>query len=116
MDNQNEHSHPNYVKIWALLLLLLVISIVGPMFGIKWVLLITAFGIAFVKALIVAAYFMHLNVEKKLIWYLLLACVAFLLILFTFVAPDVMNHSGTNWEKIDPKTTSSTQAESGAHH
>jgi hypothetical protein len=42
------------------------------MFGNKILTLITAFGIAIVKALIVAAFFMHLNVEKKYIWYVLL--------------------------------------------
>ena len=55
----------HYVKIWALLLVLLVISILGPMLEIKILTLITAFGIAIVKALLVAAYFMHLNIEKR---------------------------------------------------
>ncbi len=41
-----EHSHhPNYVKIWAVLVILLVVSVLGPMLGIKAVTLITAFGI-----------------------------------------------------------------------
>ena len=50
------HSDAHYVKIWGVLLVLLVISIAGPEIsphlgaaGI-YVLLFTAFGIAFVKA------------------------------------------------------------------
>ena len=60
------HAHPNYVKIWALLLVLLVVSIIGPELGIPWLTLVTAFGIALVKTYYVAAYFMHLNFEKKI--------------------------------------------------
>ena len=59
------HAHPNYVKIWVLLLVLLVVSIIGPELGIPWLTLLTAFGIALVKTYYVAAYFMHLNFEKK---------------------------------------------------
>ena len=55
-----------YVKIWAVLLVLLAVSIVGPMFEQPTLTLITAFGIAIVKASLVATYFMHLNVEKTL--------------------------------------------------
>ena len=42
--------HPNYKTIYFTLLGLLVISVVGPFFGIVWVTLVTAFGIALVKA------------------------------------------------------------------
>ena len=43
------HHYP-YVKIWGLLLVLLALSILGPMLGHPIVTLLTAFGIAFVKA------------------------------------------------------------------
>jgi hypothetical protein len=49
------HAHPNYVKIWALLLVLLVVSIIGPVLGIPCLTLVTAFGIALVKTYYVAA-------------------------------------------------------------
>ena len=65
-----DHSHPSYVKIWAILLGLLIVSFVGPFLGIRVVTLITAFGIAIVKAYIVARYFMHINLEKKYVVYL----------------------------------------------
>ena len=31
------HAHPNYVKVWAILVGLLVVSIAGPMVGIRWI-------------------------------------------------------------------------------
>lgn len=98
MHGSGDHHGPGfYIKIWALLLLLLVISIVGPMFGHVWVTLVTAFGIAFIKAGIVGAYFMHLNIEKKYILYLLYTMVLLMTLLFMGVAPDVMQYGGANW-------------------
>lgn len=91
-------AHPNYVKVWGILVILLVVSILGPMLGVVWVTLIAAFGIAVVKALMVAAYFMHLNIEKIYIKYLLLIILALMLVLFAGVAPDVMKSGGTNWQ------------------
>ena len=96
------HGHTNYVKIWVILMVLLVISILGPLLGVKVVTLITAFGIGVVKAVMVAAYFMHLNVEKRYIWYLLLLMLIFLGVLFFGLAPDVMKDSGRNWINPDP--------------
>jgi caa(3)-type oxidase subunit IV len=102
MSNQSEHDHHAhspwyYVKWWAILLGLLIISIIGPELGIKWVTLVTAFGIAIVKALIVAAYFMHLNIEKKYIHYMLYSMLLFVFMFFAGVAPDIMNREGRNW-------------------
>jgi caa(3)-type oxidase subunit IV len=91
------HAHPNYVKIYVTLLVLFVISVLGPTLGIKAVTLITAFGIAIVKATMVAAYFMHLNIEKRYIWYLMFTMLALMLVFFAGVAPDVLKQSGTNW-------------------
>ena len=45
--------------------MLLVVSVAGPMLEIKIVTLITAFGIAVVKAYLVAKNFMHLNIEQR---------------------------------------------------
>lgn len=89
--------HTNYKKIYFTLLFLLGVSIMGPMLGNQALTLLTAFGIAIVKASMVAAYFMHLNVEKRYIWYLLFTGLALLLLFFFAIAPDIMNHEGTNW-------------------
>jgi caa(3)-type oxidase subunit IV len=97
-DHAHAH-HRNYVKIWAILCVLLVVSIVGPMFGIRVVTLITAFGIALVKAYLVARNFMHLDIEKKWVGYILLAMIAFMIVMFGGVAPDVLKHGGQRWQK-----------------
>lgn len=89
--------HTNYVKIWAVLVALLVVSVVGPMVGVRALTLITAFGIAIVKAYLVARYFMHLTIERKYVAYLLLTMIAIMLVMVGGVAPDVMKHEGANW-------------------
>lgn len=94
------HAHDrNYVKIWAILVGLLVISVAGPFLGIRVVTLITAFGIALVKAYLVAKNFMHLDIEKPIIHWLLLAALAIMVLMFAGVAPDVMKDDGRNWKK-----------------
>lgn len=102
---EHEHVHPPifYVKIWAVLTVLFVISVAGPMIGIKIVTLITAFGIAVVKAYLVAAHFMHLNIQRRWVVYLELGVLAMLLLFYFGVAPDVMNHEGQNWENVAAK-------------
>jgi len=106
------HTHPNYVKIYLTLVVLFVISVLGPTLGIKAVTLITAFGIAIVKATMVAAYFMHLNIEKRYIWYLMFTMLAVMLVFFAGVAPDVLKQSGRNW--THPEVNVPHVA--GAHH
>jgi len=91
------HEHPNYLKIWFWLLILLVISTLGPMLEIPVVTLITAFGIAIVKSYMVAANFMHLKFEKKIIWLMLIMSICLLGVFFFGVAPDVMNTEGDQW-------------------
>ena len=111
MSEHAEHE-VNYIKIWLILLALLVVSILGPFLGIKAVTLITAFGIAIVKAYLVAKNFMHLNIEPRYVVYLLLTMLVFMLLLFAGTAPDVMKHEGSNWVK--PAVHVETQAP--AHH
>ena len=89
----------NYVKIWAILLVLLVISVIGPTFGIRVVTLITAFGVAAYKAYLVAKNFMHLDVQKPIIHWALAVAVVFMVLLFAGVAPDVMRDDGQRWVK-----------------
>lgn len=95
----HEHSAASYIKIWAILLVLLIISILGPTLEIKLITLVTAFGIAIVKAYMVCAYFMHLNVEKKIVLYMLASMMLFMVVLFAGFAPDILAHQGNNWYK-----------------
>ena len=101
MSEHEEHQHPtsHYVKIWGILLVLLAVSVLGPTLEIKWVTLLTAFGIAAVKAYMVAVKFMHIDMTPRFITYLVTTTLVFMLLFFAGTAPDVMKSSGTNWEK-----------------
>ncbi len=87
-----------YVKIWGLLLVLLGISVAGPLFEKPTLALITAFGIAIVKAALVATYFMHLNVEKRYIRYMLYSMLLMIGLFFAGTAPDIMKPAGLRWQ------------------
>ena len=91
------YEHPNYVKIWYWLLFLLAISVVGPMFEVPVLTLITAFGIAIIKSFLVAANYMHLKFEKKIIWLLLILSLCLLGVFFFGTAPDIMMTEGDQW-------------------
>jgi len=93
------HAHPNYWRVYFLLLGLLCVSVIGPMFGIRVVTIITAFGVAAYKAYLVAKNFMHINVEKPFISYLVLTVVVFMFLFFAGTAPDVMRKEGRQWVK-----------------
>ena len=99
MTTEAHVQHPNYVKVWAILVALLIVSVLGSMSHIREVVLIAAFGVALVKAYMVAKNFMHVNVEKRWVPYLLIVCLLFVVILFVGVSPDVMKHSGLHWTK-----------------
>jgi caa(3)-type oxidase subunit IV len=94
------HAPMYYVKIWAILLALLCVSIMGPMLGNKLLTIFTAFGIALVKAAMVCAFFMHLNVEKKYIWYLMFGMLAMVGMFWFGVVADVNKGEGRNWTKV----------------
>jgi len=102
MSEHAEH-HTNYKKIYITLLVLLVISIIGPELGIFWVTLVTAFGIALVKATMVIRNFMHLKDERALIGWVLGASLLLMFLFFFGIAPDVMKHDGANWENYAAK-------------
>ena len=99
MSEHAEHGDSFYIKTWVVLLVLLGVSIIGPEIGIQWVTLFTAFGIAIVKAYLVAVRFMHLNLTPRFVIYFVTTTLVFMLLFFAGTAPDVMKSSGTNWEK-----------------
>lgn len=116
------HSDPNagwlsnhYVKVYLTLLVLLVVSILGPEvaprlgqgeipgLGLRvstFAMLVTAFGIAVVKAWLVIKNFMHLSIERPIAKWFLAASVLLLALFWGGIAPDVQSHSGANWENL----------------
>jgi caa(3)-type oxidase subunit IV len=107
--------HRNYVGIWAILTGLLVVSVAGPMIGIRLVTLIAAFGIALVKAYLVAKNFMHLDIEKPIVGWLLAVALVLMVVLYAGVAPDVEKSRGQNWEKTAGYHYVNPQAEGESH-
>lgn len=99
------NKHPSYLKIYIILVLLFIVSVIGPevapAFGAfaKPIVLLTAFGIAIWKAYMVCAYFMHLKFEKIYAPYILLACLSLLFVFFFGTATDAMFANGHNWVK-----------------
>jgi len=120
-EHQEHGHHVNYWKIYWILLVLLALSIAGPMIGIKAVTLLTAFGIAVVKAYLVAANFMHLKFEKKYVAYLLCTAIAFMFLFYAGVSPDVMKHRGRGWHNVaaeketERALSASPEKEHGGH-
>jgi membrane protein YdbS with pleckstrin-like domain len=92
--------HRNYVKIWAILLTL-----------------ITAFGVALVKAYMVAKNFMHLDVEKPIVHWMLLIALALMVLFYAGISPDVEKHHGENWKKTYVAPSPAPEHEPhGSHH
>lgn len=111
-------SHPDsyYVKIWGVLMVLLVVSVLGPELKIQVVTLITAFGIAIVKAYLVVKNFMHIGVERKWVAYLLVTMVLLMLVMVGGVGPDVLRHKGHRWENVAAqRAVERGQKEAGEH-
>jgi caa(3)-type oxidase subunit IV len=109
------HHHPNYVKIWAILVVLLVVTVVGPMFEIRALTLLTAFGVAIVKAYLVLKNFMHVNHAARYVSYLLATAIVFMVLFFAGAGPDVMQSAGHNWEKPSWEAASAAAAAGGGH-
>lgn len=98
-DHTDDHGHINYVKVWVWLVILLCVSVAGPMLEIFWVTMVTAFGIACVKAYMVVKNFMHLSMEPRYVTYIVVTSLVFMLLFFSATAPDVMQPEGSGWVK-----------------
>jgi len=82
----NIESHINkYRKIFILLLVFTVLTVAVSYihFSIAAVGLFVGLAIAFTKGYLVAAHFMHLNDEKKIIYFILIMSVLFLIVLMS---------------------------------
>ncbi len=97
MSEHEHHDHPNYGRIYIALVVLLCISVAGPHLGILWVTLITAFGVALLKANLVVQNFMHLRVERRFIKWMLATTLIIVALFMAGTAPDIMKHHGMRW-------------------
>lgn len=112
-EHEHEHAHEDhsahYFSVFKLLVIFFIISFVGPFIA-DWLTemgvpgkigfaltMLTAFGVAFLKARLVIVHFMHLPQEKPYVSYILQTCLVLLAIFVAGVMVDVMNHEGENW-------------------
>ncbi|MCB0420437.1 MAG: cytochrome C oxidase subunit IV family protein [Bdellovibrionales bacterium] len=102
MSEHVDHGPGFYVKTWGILLVLFAISVIGPIAEIRWLTLITAFGVAVVKAYFVAARFMHLDIEKRYINYMFATMLLMMLLFWGGIVADIGAHRGSNWVRIAP--------------
>jgi caa(3)-type oxidase subunit IV len=117
-DGHDDGHHVNYFAIYVALVVLFLISVAGPeigeLTGLRIITIITAFGVAIVKANLVINNFMHLKWEKRIMKWMLTATLILVGLMVAGVSPDVMNHEGRNWENLAAKEAASRDL-SGEH-
>ncbi len=87
-------THPNYTAVWLWLLALLGLGVAASFLpGGRTFAVLVIFAVAFVKAILVAANFMHLRFEPALIYALVLIPLLFLVVLAAALFPDFVWHS-----------------------
>lgn len=85
-----------YYKIFASLMVLLVITVVVANFdtndiGMPWLNVIVALAVAATKAVLIVLFFMHVKYSSKLVWIFASAAYFFLLIMFGMVYADYLS-------------------------
>ncbi|MCI0880087.1 MAG: cytochrome C oxidase subunit IV family protein [Chloroflexi bacterium] len=89
MAAEHEEHFPNYVVIWAVLMVLTATSIVVSLLVnefapfLQRALLVFLFGLGALKASLVIANFMHLRFESKVLWVLGLTALIFVVFFLT---------------------------------
>ncbi|MBM4367214.1 MAG: cytochrome C oxidase subunit IV family protein [Deltaproteobacteria bacterium] len=127
-DAHHDHAHAEhhdhskfYIKVWAALFVLFLISVFGTLTPWFFVTIIVGFGIALVKAYLVVRYFMHVDIEKPVVHYALVAGLALMVLFFAAASPDVLNHEGSRWVNVAARAETERReaahaAGEGGHH
>jgi caa(3)-type oxidase subunit IV len=86
-----DHEHPNYVAVWAWLVFLLIISVAAAYLPFSTAAVVTIiFTVALAKAVLVAANFMHLRFETRLIRAIAIVPVVLFIIMTLTLLPDIV--------------------------
>lgn len=89
--SNTEHTHPNYIAVWAWLVILLVMSVAAVYLPFSQTLTVAfIFIVAAVKAFLVATNFMHLRFEKSLIRAIAIVPVLLFLAMTVTLIPDIV--------------------------
>jgi len=84
------HPHPNYVLVWGVLVVLLVLGISAGWVGHPVLATALIFSVAALKAFLVAANYMHLRFEPWFIRLIVLGGLACVVIVLVALIPDVV--------------------------
>lgn len=88
--------HPNYTAVWLWLMGLMALSVAASFLpGGRTFAVMVILVVAFIKAILVAANFMHLRFEPTVIYAFVLIPLLFLLVLAAALFPDFVWHSAT---------------------
>ncbi|MFQ5604737.1 MAG: cytochrome C oxidase subunit IV family protein [bacterium] len=91
--SEAKHAHPNYIAVWAWLVLLLFVSVAAVYLPFSQALTVAfIFIVAAVKAALVAFYFMHLKFEEKLVRYIAIIPVLLFVIMTLSLIPDIAHN------------------------
>ncbi len=82
-----------YIRVWLALLLLLALTVEAAYLRVGVLNPVLAVGIAVVKALLIATYFMHLRSAARVVWIVAAAGVVWLVIMFVGTAADYLTRS-----------------------
>lgn len=81
--------HPHYVAVWVWLALLMLLSVGASYLPAAAVLIMgIILGLAFIKALLVALYYMHLKFERKLLLLVVVLPLVLATVLVVALLPD----------------------------
>lgn len=84
------HSHPNYMRIFWILLVLTIIEVAIAYMGLPKVLLVSLLVVLAVwKAALVALHFMHLKFERKTLAWIALSPFVLCVFLILMLLPDI---------------------------
>ena len=92
-DEAHVHKGPSYMMIWLYLFLLTIVEVACAFFSHmpKAILIVALLFLAVWKALLVAAYYMHLKFEPRTLWFIVAVPIPLILILLSTV---LMEHFG----------------------
>lgn len=95
---EHEHEHPNYMVVfWWLLGMTIVEVAIAQIPGISYnVLVVTLVALAFVKASLVALYFMHLRYDNKV-----LMIIAVVPVILVGIAISILSYEYTHYQITD---------------
>ena len=113
------HAEPDYIAIfWVLLILTLaevLISYIPSSIIARWAIGFLLVAMAFFKAGLVAAFYMHLKFEGKLLYFVAGLPILLVAVLTAGLTPDVARRVGATTRQDAPASPASAAPEHGEH-